>query len=100
MGPTRMDCTERDFPSGDEISRPEHHSISKSVVHVRHRSVISLAALLSQVRDLPLFRGMDWRDDDLRMGFPAGDEGHSHRGDDPAMEKALVLEEDCAATGR
>jgi hypothetical protein len=46
-----------------------------------------------KVRHLPLLRRLDHRRDRLRRRLPAGDKGRAHRGDDDALEEALVLEE-------
>lgn len=98
LGAAGLDGAERDIPAGDEVGGAEHHGGGEPALHLRHRPVLLVSALLPQVRDLPLLRRMDRRHDGLRLGLPAGDEGGPHRGDDPPVEEALVLEEDRAAS--
>lgn len=69
-----------------------HRRVRQHVLHVRDRTDLPHRTLPHEVWALLLLRGVGGGHDRLRSAVPAGDEEHSHRRDEPAVEGALVLE--------
>lgn len=97
MGSARMDSAKWDIPIGDPIGRTEHHSCSKSSVHLHNCPSFTFAPLFLEVWVVSLLCGLDHHHDHCGLPFSTWNQRSSHWRDGLFMEETLVLEKDSAS---